>query len=122
MTPPQASKTVQGYELQLGTNVLGHFLFTKLLTDTLVSTAKTAPKNSVRVVWVSSSAADAAPSPAIDFSNMDYHVEESATNKYARSKAGNALEAIEFSRRFSSAGIVSVVSRPRPLSQWNHSR
>jgi NAD(P)-dependent dehydrogenase (short-subunit alcohol dehydrogenase family) len=68
--PPQGSKTVQGYELQIGTNNLGHFLFTHFLRPVLAETAKTAPKSSVRVVWVSSSAADSAPHPAIDFSNM----------------------------------------------------
>ena len=31
MIPPQGSKTKQGYELQLGTNNLGAFLFTKIL-------------------------------------------------------------------------------------------
>lgn len=109
MVPPQGSKTVQGYELQLGTNNLGHFLFTQFLRPVLAETAKTAPKNSVRVVWVSSSAADNAPHPAIDFSNMDYHVEEGIWSKYSRSKAGNVLHSTEFARRTAGEGIISVV-------------
>ncbi|KAL2833906.1 hypothetical protein BDW59DRAFT_168928 [Aspergillus cavernicola] len=40
------------------------------------STAKIAPRTSVRVVWASSSAIDHAPKPAINFSNMHYHREE----------------------------------------------
>lgn len=109
MVPPQGSKTVQGYELQLGINNLGHFLFTHFLHPLLVETAKLAPKNSVRVVWVSSSAADNAPKPAIDFLNMDYHRDEGIWSKYSRSKAGNVLHAVEYARRAGSQGIISMV-------------
>lgn len=109
MIPESGSKTAQGYELQLGVNNLGHFLFTHFVTPLLVSTAKTAPKNSVRVIWVSSSAADFAPKPAIDFDNMDYHNDESRAYKYSRSKAGNALHAVEFTRRFADSGVLSLV-------------
>ncbi|KAL8791120.1 MAG: hypothetical protein Q9195_006064 [Heterodermia aff. obscurata] len=47
------TKTAQGHEIHLGVNVIGTFLFTKLLTPTLVATAKSEPPNTVRVVWVS---------------------------------------------------------------------
>jgi NAD(P)-dependent dehydrogenase (short-subunit alcohol dehydrogenase family) len=110
MVPPAGSKTKQGYELQLGINNLGHFLFTHFLTPTLQQTAKTAPKDSVRVIWVSSSAADAAPRPAIDFSNMDYARDEGLWAKYIRSKAGNVIHSAEFARRTEGSGIVSLVS------------
>lgn len=56
MIPPKGTVTTQEYEAQLGVNVLAPFLFTKLLTETLVKTATSSGK-SVRVVWVSSSAA-----------------------------------------------------------------
>lgn len=112
MVPPQGSKTVQGWEQQLGINNLGHFLLTDLLRPALEAAAKVAAdKSSVRVVWVSSSAADAAPTPAIDFDNVNYDkAEEGPWTKYARSKAGNALHSIEFARRYGDKGIVSVVS------------
>lgn len=110
MVPPSGSKTVQGYELQLGTNNIGHFLFTKFLHPLLKKTAASSPKNSVRVVWVSSSAIDVAPKEAIDFTNMDYKRDEMAWTKYGRSKAGNVLHAVEFARRTEGEGIVSVVS------------
>jgi NAD(P)-dependent dehydrogenase (short-subunit alcohol dehydrogenase family) len=109
MVPPQGSKTAQGYELQLGTNNLAPFLFTHHLLPLLKETAKKAPKNSVRVVWVSSSAATFAPTPPIDFSNMDYKKEEGPWTKYGRSKAGNVLHAVELARRTSGDGIVSLV-------------
>ncbi|USP80366.1 Putative Short-chain dehydrogenase [Curvularia clavata] len=108
MVPPQGSKTKQGYELQIGVNNLGHFLFTWFLRSTLEATAQIAPKNSVRVIWVSSSAADGAPHPAIDFDNMDYHREEGIWSKYSRRKAGNVIHSSEFARRTQGSGIVSI--------------
>ena len=115
MVPPQGSKTAQGYELQLGTNCLAPFLFTHFLRPVLVETAKTAPPNTVRVVWVSSSAAEFAPKPPIDFSNMDYHIDEGIWNKYMRSKAGNVLHAAEFARRVKNEGVISLVGRLQEL-------
>ncbi|KAM5349561.1 hypothetical protein ACJ41O_006066 [Fusarium nematophilum] len=119
MVPPQGSKTVQGYELQLGINNLGHFLFTQFLTPLLKSTAKEATPNTVRVVWVSSSAADNAPNPAIDFSNMDYHIEEGIWAKYSRSKAGNVIHSAEYARRHKADGIISMVGLA-PQSYCRH--
>jgi NAD(P)-dependent dehydrogenase (short-subunit alcohol dehydrogenase family) len=110
MIPPQGSKTVQGYELQLGVNCLGPWLFTHFLRGVLATTAKTAPKASVRVVWVSSDAVGFAPKTSpIDFDNMDYHKEETAWMKYGRSKCGMVLHGKEFARRTASDGIISVV-------------
>ena len=118
MTPPQGSKTAQGYELQLGTNNVGTFLFTKLLTPVMVATAKAEPPNTVRVVWVASSAAEAfSPAPGgVDMSNLDYHNDKSAAHKYGVSKAGNYLHAVEFAQRHSASdGIVSVALNPGNL-------
>jgi NAD(P)-dependent dehydrogenase (short-subunit alcohol dehydrogenase family) len=109
MFPPNGSKTAQGYELQLGTNNLAAFLFTHYLLPTLEATAKIATKDSVRVIWVSSSAVGMAPNPAIDFSNMDYKVPESVYARYARSKAGNVLHSVELARRAGEQGIISLV-------------
>lgn len=56
MNPPVEMVTDDGYDLQFGTNVLGHFYFTKLLLPTLLATAKTSPEGTVRVVNTSSNA------------------------------------------------------------------
>lgn len=113
MFPPHGSKTAQGHELQLGTNCLGPFLFTQFLTPTLVKTAKTAPKGSVRVVWVSSSAAEHLnPHGGVDMDNLDYKRDRLYAYKYGISKAGNYYHATEYARRHHDDGIVSVVSTP----------
>lgn len=114
MIPEAGSKTTQGYELQLGTNNIGHFLFTHFLHPILAETAKKSPPGSVRVVWVASSIVEAAPRPAIDFSNMSYQREEGKWAMYGRSKAGNVLHACEFARRTKDEGIISLVSSPPP--------
>ncbi|GMF78940.1 unnamed protein product [Aspergillus oryzae] len=116
MIPPQGSTTAQGYELQLGTNVIGPFLFTKLLYPALAKAAADSPPNSVRVVWLSSSAVRMAPTPAIDFSNMDYHKDEGAWTKYGRSKAANVLLAVEFARRSKKDGVASIVGPLKRIS------
>jgi len=111
MVPPAGSKATQGYELQLGTNNVAPFLFTKLLTPILVKTAKTAPKDSVRVVWVSSSAAEVlSPKNGVEMDNLDYQKDKSAWHKYGVSKAGNWYHATEFAKRHKVDGITSVVS------------
>ncbi|TQN71544.1 putative oxidoreductase [Colletotrichum shisoi] len=118
MMPPQGSKSAQGYELQLGTNCVGPFLLTKLLTPTLVQTARTAPKDSVRVVWVSSSAAEVlSPYPAIDIDNLDYSKRDRIKEfKYGISKAGNYFHSTEFAKRHKADSVISLALNPGNLS------
>ena len=110
MVPPQGSKTKQGYEMQLGTNCVGPFLFTRLLTPILLATAKSAEPGTVRVVWVSSSMAEGiAPKGGVDMNNLDYKNDKTTWVKYATSKGGNILHAKEYARRHHADGILSVV-------------
>ena len=117
MCPPQGSKTPQGYELQLGTNNVGTFMFTKLLTPILVATARKEPVSSVRVVWVASSATElGSPSPGgLVMDNLDYHKDKSAMDKYAISKVGNYFHATEFAKRYKTEGVVSISLNPGML-------
>lgn len=112
--PGQGTKTKQGYELQLGVNCVGAFMFTKLLAPVLVSTAKASPPNSVRVVWVSSSAAEGVP-PSNLVDNLDYHKDQSGFNKYCTSKIGNYFHATEFAARHKEDGVISVSINPGNL-------
>lgn len=117
MVPPQGSVTKQGLDMQLGTNCVAPFLFTKLLTPLLIETAKKSEKGSVRVVWVSSSAAALiAPKGGVDMSNLEYKVDKNVNYKYGMSKGGNVLHALEYQRRYRDSGIVSIVSPiPSPI-------
>ena len=114
MIPPAGSVSAQNYDLQLGTNCLGHFLLTRYLTPTIVKTTKSAPKDSVRVIWVSSAAAALPPVPAVDFDNITYAKDdEDIWMRYGRSKAGNVLHAVEYGRRMADDGVVSLVRRQK---------
>ncbi|KAI1459609.1 NAD(P)-binding protein [Annulohypoxylon moriforme] len=118
MNPTPGSKTAQGYELQLGVNCVGAFLFTKLLTPLLVETAKTEPPATVRVVWVSSTAIEAAYAlqGGVDVDNLDYHKPLPTWTTYAVSKAGIFLYGTEFARRYKADGVVSLPMNPGILS------
>ena len=118
MTPPQGSKTAQGYEKQLGTNNVAPFLLTKLLHPILAKTASTAPTDSVRVVWVSSSGTELlSPKGGVDMDNLDYKVDKDLWTKYGISKAGNVLHGSEFAKRFQSEGAHQRRTIPPPPSR-----
>lgn len=107
-------KTVQGYELALGVNCVGTFLLTKLLTPTLVATARSEPADTVRVVWLSSFGLQqfAPEDRGIDMDNLDYHIPKPHVDRYGISKCGDWLLGVEFARRHKADGIVSVPINP----------
>ncbi|KAN0096654.1 NAD(P)-binding protein [Hyaloscypha variabilis] len=116
MRPPAGSKTVQGYESQLGTNCLGPFLFTHLLRPLLVKTAASSPRDSVRVCWTSSLMAEAAvPKGVIDFEDINGEKGVSQRVLYSQSKAGNIFLGWEFARRNGAEGVISVTLNPGNL-------
>ena len=111
-------RTAQGYELGLGVNCLGTFLFTKLLTPLLVTTAKSEPIDTVRVVWVSSFGLElfGVKDVGISLENLDYSVPKSATERYGISKCGSWALGVEFARRHKLDGIVSLPINPGNLT------
>jgi retinol dehydrogenase 12 len=113
MTPPQGSKSAQGYELQLATNCLGPFLFTRLLQPVLAQTAAREPPGAVRVLFTGSVVAEInAPKGGINFEDINHEKGGSAQVKYGQSKVGNIFLAAEFARRNREAGegVVFAVS------------
>ncbi|KAH7379982.1 hypothetical protein BKA64DRAFT_240416 [Cadophora sp. MPI-SDFR-AT-0126] len=114
--PPAGSQTAQGYELQLGTNCLGPFLFTHLLHPILLRTAKSSPTASVRVCWAGSLTIDLdAPEGGIDIDDLHYATSQTQARKYAQSKCGNLFLASEFAKRTPDEGIISVAFNPGNL-------
>ncbi|KAF9013216.1 NAD(P)-binding protein [Cyathus striatus] len=116
MRAPIDLLTAQNYDLQFGTNVLGHFYFTKLLLPTLLSTAKSSLDGKVRVVTTSSSGHEL--SYGIDFNTL----KDSAARRrkmgwdlYGQSKLGNVLFANKLARRYGDQGIVSTSCNPGNL-------
>ncbi|KAM0543623.1 hypothetical protein ACHAPJ_012211 [Fusarium lateritium] len=115
MHVPPGSVTKQGYELTLGTNNLGHYLFTELVTPLLVETAKVAPKDSVRVIWLGSLYTYAAPKDGMDLTNLDYKKDENKYYKYNVSKAGAYYEAADYALKHKKDGVISVALNPGNL-------
>ncbi|KAI9872126.1 MAG: hypothetical protein M1830_002045, partial [Pleopsidium flavum] len=116
MVPPKGSVTAQGHELQIGTNCLGHFLFTQLLYPTLKRTAATSPANTVRVAWAGSLAIDVStPNGGVDFDEKGDIKYTGQQSQYGVSKAGNLFLASEFGKRTQGEGIVSVAFNPGNL-------
>ncbi|KAF8601549.1 NAD-binding protein [Ceratobasidium sp. AG-I] len=118
MAPPVEMKTSNGYDVQFGTNVLGHYLFTMSLLPVLIHTAEI--HGSVRVVNTSSSAHWAAPKGGVNFATLvpnDAQADETrkklgTQRLYAQSKWGNIVFANEFARRYKSQGIISTSLHP----------
>lgn len=98
MTPPYA-KTKDGFELQFGSNHLGHFALTGLLLPLLKSTANS------RVVTVSSIAHRGA---SILFDNLDGSKGYKPMKFYGQSKLANLLFAKEFEKRLKQHGIQTI--------------
>ncbi len=101
-TPKQT--TADGFELQLGTNHLGHFLWTALMFPRLDA-------QEGRVVTVASIVHKFG---RIDFDNLMMQRGYDPTRSYARAKLANLVFALELHRRLAAAGspIKSVACHP----------
>ncbi|KHE70918.1 oxidoreductase [Halobacillus sp. BBL2006] len=97
MTTPYG-KTKDGFELQLGTNHLGHFALTALLFDRIKAT------ENARVINISS---NAHKSGKIDFDNLMFEGGKgySPMKSYGQSKLANLLFTFELQRRIEKAGL-----------------
>ncbi|KAJ3480969.1 hypothetical protein NLG97_g7934 [Lecanicillium saksenae] len=117
MFPPAKVASAQGHEMQMATNCLGPFLLTRLLTPLLRETAKTAPKDSVRVIWAASLANNLfSPTGGVTLDAEKGPKTFSITQtNYGQSKTGNQFYAVEFHRRHAADGVVSVTFNPGNL-------
>lgn len=108
MNPP-LKRTTEGFELQMGTNHLGHFLLTELLIPTLKASAP------ARIVCLSSCAHAGLNGAVahIDFDDMMYNERKyNGWEAYCQSKLANLLHARELARRYGSDGITAVSVHP----------
>ena len=106
MDPPANSRGPQGQKLQYATNILGPFLFTKLLMPILKDTAALpdTPKDSVRVCWAGSLGVDMlSPKPGGLKFKADGELDDfksGGPNAYASSKVANVFLGVEFGERY----------------------
>lgn len=104
MAPPY-TKTTDGFELQFGSNHLGHFALTGLLLPLLAKTPNS------RVVTVSSRAHSRG---SIDFNNLDGSRGYQAKKFYNQSKLANLYFALELDKRLKEHSLqtISVACHP----------
>ncbi|WP_436523576.1 SDR family oxidoreductase [Actinoplanes sp. HUAS TT8] len=104
MTPPSRQTTADGFELQWGTNHLGHFALVAHLLPLLVA-------GHARVVSQISVAADQG---AINWDDLNGEKSYSGMKAYSQSKIAFGLFGLELSRRSRAAGwgITSYLSHP----------
>lgn len=102
MVPP-LGRTADGFEMQFGTNHLGHFALTNLLL----------PHISGRVVTVSSSAHRSA---TIDFDDLNWRTRRygSGSKGYEQSKLANLLFTLELQRRLDESGSNVIATAAHP--------
>jgi NAD(P)-dependent dehydrogenase (short-subunit alcohol dehydrogenase family) len=104
MAPPRR-RTADGFELQFGTNHLGHFALTNLLLPLMEG------REDARVVTLSSTAHRMG---RIAFDNLNGDRNYFRWNAYGQSKLANLLFALELDRRLRAAGstVKSVAAHP----------
>ncbi len=105
MTPPNRLETNDGFELQFGTNHIGHFALTAQLFPLLCKS------DDARVVTLSSVANRAG---VINFDDLQSQSFYSPSKAYAQSKIANLMFALELQRKSDKHGwgITSIAAHP----------
>lgn len=98
-------RTIDGFEMQLGTNHLGHFALAGLLLERLLSTP------GARIVTVSSSAHRLG---RIDFDDLQSQRRYGPWRAYGQSKLANLLYTFEFQRRLARRGAEAIAVAAHP--------
>ncbi|SEM34640.1 oxidoreductase [Streptacidiphilus jiangxiensis] len=104
---PAYGRTADGFELQIGTNHLGHFAFTGLVLDRLL------PVPGSRVVVVASLAHQFARG-GVNFDDLQSERGYNRIGAYGRSKLANLLFAYELQRRLAAAEARTVAVAAHP--------
>lgn len=103
MTPPKET-TADGFELQFGTNHLGHFALTGLLLDRLL------PVTGSRIVTVSSMGHRF--TPGIRFDDLQWERSYHRLHAYGQSKLANLLFTYELQRRLIGQQTTALAAHP----------
>jgi len=101
------STTKQGYEIQFGTNHMGHALLTKLLLPTLLKTAEE-PKSDVRIVNLSSEGHNLAPRDCGIIYDQQAAENYGPWPRYGCAKLANILHARGLASHYPSITSVSL--------------
>ncbi|KAH9932807.1 NAD(P)-binding protein [Epithele typhae] len=112
MIPPVEQLTPDGYDLQWGTNVLGHFYLTRLLLPALERGAKSAPDAHARVVTSSSNGTYVGKLWPETWRDSDARRRKRSYELYFQSKLGASIISRQGALRWASKGIVCIAANP----------
>ena len=105
MALPERRETADSFEMQFGTNHLGHFALTGLLTKHILRTP------GARIVNVSSSAHRFGQ---MNFDDLNAKNSYTPWSAYGQSKLANILFTRELQRRFDAAGVDVIATSAHP--------
>ena len=108
MAPPKRLETADGFEIQFGTNVLGHFALTGLLMPLL---ERAAVSERARVVTVASIAHKRG---RLNFDDLQSARHYSPMQSYQQSKLADLMFSLELDRRLRAADsrVMSIAAHP----------
>ncbi len=114
MAPPKRLETKDGFELQFGTNVLGHFALTGLLMPAIegaIANSKAELTQAPRIVFLASIAHK---SGAIHFDDLQAKRSYKPMGSYQQSKLADLMLAFELDRRLKAKGspVLSIAAHP----------
>ena len=111
MAPPKRLETEDGFELQFGTNVLGHFALTAWLRPALELAAAAESDDRPRVVTIASIAHKRGQ---LNFDDLQSTKNYSPMRAYQQSKLADLMFAFELDRRLRAANsrVMSVAAHP----------
>jgi len=116
MVPPIEQTTADGYDLQFGTMVLGHYIFTMGLIPPLLEAAQHSPDGKARVINTSSLSSRFTGKIRYDtLKDGDARKKYGVEMLYSQAKFANVLFANELARRYYEKGIVSTSLNPGNL-------
>jgi NAD(P)-dependent dehydrogenase (short-subunit alcohol dehydrogenase family) len=105
MALPERSETEDGLEFQMGTNHIGHFYLTSLLTDKLIESQPS------RVVCLASSAHRMADLSFLSSEKLE-STKYGPWSAYGNSKFANMLHAKGFNEHYSTKGVIAYSVHP----------
>jgi NAD(P)-dependent dehydrogenase (short-subunit alcohol dehydrogenase family) len=110
MAPPNRRETADGFEVQFGTNVLGHFALTALLMPALERAAAESIERP-RVVTIASIAHKGG---RLDFDDLQFTRSYSPMRAYRQSKLADLMLAFELDKRLRAANsrVMSLAAHP----------
>ena len=121
MGPPKRLETKDGFELQFGTNVLGHFALTGLLMPAIegaIANSKAQVPQSPRVVFLAS-IAHKQGSRTINFDDLQAKRSYGPMQSYRQSKLADLMLSFELDRRLKAkrSPILSIAAHPESPTQ-----